>query len=121
MVTRFGTALIILTAALAPAWFDSPKDLPDIALGSSFLFYLERVLAVFVILFALFVVAMYGVGRGQLPTRVARDAWEWPEDVVEQVRTADEALADQVRALEERVASLEGDLDALSEHVAEGA
>ena len=80
-----------------------PERLPAIAMGSTLLMYLERVIAVFFILSFLLVFLYHGLLRGELPKAISERGAEW-QDVLEE--TADH-LQDQVLGLEAQLESLE--------------
>jgi hypothetical protein len=100
---RTATVLVVGSSVALPALMHVPADLPSVAMGSVLLLYLERVLAVFVVLLFLLVFLYRGLWRGELPKAISERGAEW-QDVLEE--TADH-LEDHVFSLQARVESLE--------------
>jgi len=102
-VVRAATVLVVGSSVALPALMHVPAELPSVAMGSVLLLYLERVLAVFVVLLFLLVFLYRGLWRGELPKAISERGAEW-QDVLEE--TADH-LQDHVLGLEAQLESLE--------------
>jgi hypothetical protein len=108
MSSRIAVLAGITGAVVATAVAGSPAAVPQIALGSTVLFHLERILALFGTYVAILVLAIRG-WSGQLPTEVSAQGLKYAEAAAEATaggldRAADEfdELLRRVEALEER-------------------
>jgi hypothetical protein len=102
-VVRVGSGLVVALSLLLPLLMRVPERLPAIAMGSTLLMCLERVLAVFFVLLFLVVFLYRGLLRGELPKAISERGAEWQDVVADAAETFDERLD----ALNERLDALE--------------
>ena len=100
---RVGSALVTALSLLLPLLMRVPQKLPAIAMGSTLLMYLERVLAVFVVLLFLLVFLYRGLWRGELPKAISERGVEWQDVLAAAVESVDERFD----ALNERLDAVE--------------
>jgi hypothetical protein len=81
-VVRLASGIIALLSFLLPLLMRVPESLPAIAMGSSLLLYLERVLTVFAILLFVLVFLYRSFVHGELPRAVSGRGAEWSDVVV---------------------------------------
>ena len=92
-----------------------PEPVPGWALRNSLIYFLELVLAIVGLVYALLTLAIHTVSRGAVPTTISKEGFSWAQGVTQ---LTDEALAgvqDQIdsfeadlREIEQRILAIEG-------------
>lgn len=113
VLVSIGTTICLVFAALAPALLERGREPPAYALSSSVVFYLERLLATFLISYVVLVIVARSAIRGELPATISKNGLRWPDDV-------SAATKEAVESLQRQFEMLEHDLDELAEHVVLG-
>lgn len=72
----YAVLAFIAGAGLATAVAGAPKNLPDVALGSSALLHLERASVILIASFLLFIVVVHA-WRGELPDEISKDGFKY--------------------------------------------
>ena len=76
---RLASGVVAALSLVLPLLMRVPESLPSTAMGSALLLYLERVLAVFVILLFLLVFLYRSFFHGELPKAVSGRGAEWTD------------------------------------------
>jgi hypothetical protein len=99
-MNRFSAPAVALAAILLTLVEGSPSRLPDVALDSTALFHVERVLALLGGATAVLVL-VHRAARGELPTELSTQGVKYSAD------RADQAVTNEVVRLRERLGDLE--------------
>ena len=78
-LVRAASGVIAALSLALPLLMRVPENLPSTAMGSALLLYLERVLAVFVILLFLLVFLYRSLVHGELPKAISGRGAEWSD------------------------------------------
>jgi hypothetical protein len=78
-IVRLASGVVAALSLVLPLLMRVPESLPSTAMGSALLLYLERVLAVFVILLFLLVFLYRSFFHGELPKAVSGRGAEWSD------------------------------------------
>jgi outer membrane murein-binding lipoprotein Lpp len=103
-VVRIGTAACFVFSFIAAGLV----SVPDIKLGSGFVYYLERFGIFLAGSFVVFTIFVWGVVRGRVPSEISRDGLKWDEladatdDAVENLQAQLDQLANDLNELANR-------------------
>ncbi len=82
---------VLALAILATALSDISGPLPDVALGSSLLLHVERVLAILLATYIVFVIVIRS-WRGELASKLSKDSIEFPTQALDDAEAAAESV-----------------------------
>jgi hypothetical protein len=109
-MTRLLTLLSTVAAIVVTATERTPAPLPDLALGSSLLFHLERIAALLAALIVIGVLVQRA-SSGQLPIELSTQGIKY---AAEEEKTA-QGLINDTRRLDESLARMERRLNAIED------
>lgn len=91
-----------------------PAKLPGVALGSSWLLYLERGAAVLFGLLLVILVLVRGVIEGTAPNTISKDSVGWDQEAAGAASKSAKTIQKQIDGIEDDIAAIGVALDALS-------
>ena len=97
---------MLIAAVVLPSQMHTPTQLPAVALGSTWILYIERGLAILIALLFALVLVIRGVVEGNVPATVGRDGFGWVQEVAQTASDATSALQEQLDSLEADVGAL---------------
>ena len=104
-LVRAASGVVAALSLALPLLMRVPENLPSTAMGSALLLYLERVLAVFVILLFLLVFLYRSLVHAELPRAVSGRGAEWT-DLADSSSLTSSELQTQVDELRDAIAEI---------------